>query len=256
MVLAAQFEAALDTMRRVGKGCFHIAEPHLVGRQQVLAGRIRTLQRGVDRDRGRPILVFDLGKPGRSPCLTQRLGGDGKDRLADILHDGALAGGWREDRVVAEDRRIVVLAGNVVGRQHRDDARRGADREEVHAVDAGMGPFGHGDVDLQRARQFRVVVDVAGRAGDVLCAAVMGDRCRDAADNGPQCARRLGLRQFRLRRLAGGTPVLDAGLVHHCAASASMAVPPPASGPAMRPGALPDSSSRKRSRRFCAVFSR
>ena len=112
-----------------------------------------------------------------------------------------------------EDRTRVVLAGNVGGRQHADDARRRSHRRDdraprsAHARGSLMR-----DVDVQRPGQFREVVDIERLAGDVPRGAVMGDRLADAARDAASW-----LRLPRVDR-AGNRPgfasVLDAGLVH------------------------------------------
>ena len=242
MILAADFDPALHPHRRRVERGRRIAEPHLVSRQKIIAGGIGLGDRVVDGDRGGQVLVFDHRQLRGPPGGQNGIGRDGEDRLTDILHDRPVTDQRRKDRVVAEHRRIVVLAGNVVGGEHHGDARRRAHGGKVEPGEPGMSARRHGDVDLQRPRQFRLVVGVAGGAGDVLHAAVMGGRRRDAAPD-PRLMRRRPLVQRRDLRLAAARAVLDAGLVHH--AAPPIAWRSSASGPmtAMRPDAAPACSS-------------
>ena len=118
MVLPADHAACRD--RRCGargERGVRVAEPHLVRRQ--LGGRRRR--------RARPRRVISAGRSSYSTrasfaaarAALDRLRRHGEERLAGIL-DHVLG----EDRIVVEDRARIVLAGNVGGGQHADDARR------------------------------------------------------------------------------------------------------------------------------------
>ena len=76
-----------------------------------------------DRDRRRPGLDVDLREPRRPARLVARARDDCEQSLAvehHVLFD--------EERLIGENRRNVVLAGNIRCSQNRDDARSAADR--------------------------------------------------------------------------------------------------------------------------------
>ena len=202
-------------------------------RQKVLARLIGTAQSRVEIDRGGQVLIVDLGEPRGASRRIDRLGGDREKRLADE-EDMALG----KDRIVAEDRRIVVLPRDVLGGQDENDARRRAHRRKIHRPNAGMGPFALREIDLQRARQIRLIVRITRETGDMFETAVMGKLLTNAA---PDRAFVSGRAFVKLgdRRLAGRPTILNARFVHQIAPARSRA----ASGPAMRPVTEPDDSS-------------
>ena len=72
-----------------------------------------------------------------------------------------------EHRIVAHHRADIVLAGNVGGGQHRDDAGRGAHGVEIERSDPPARDRRAADRDVQRALRLADVVDVDGGAGDM-----------------------------------------------------------------------------------------
>ena len=71
---------------------------------------------GIDDRVERLVLDLDLG--GRAPRLLGVLGGDDRDRLAEVAHAVE-----REHRLVGELEAVALLAGDVLVREHRVDAR-------------------------------------------------------------------------------------------------------------------------------------
>ena len=107
---------------------------------------------------------------------------DGEQRLAVEHHVPV-----REQRLVGEHRRDVVLAGNIGRRQNGDDARRRARRLEVQALQSATGLVGHADRDMQRARRLADIVDIVRRALNVQTRGIvrqrlMDDRGRESED--------------------------------------------------------------------------
>ena len=86
----------------------------------------------------------------RRACVAG-LGGDGEQRLADVLDD--VVGEHR--LVVAVDRADVVVAGDVGGGQHADHARRRAHRRDVDAVIRACASVADAELDVQQARRAR-----------------------------------------------------------------------------------------------------
>ena len=121
-------------------------------------------------------LVVDLDQLRGGARLVERRGRDGGDRLALVLDQVG-----RKQRLVAADRRDVVLARNVGRGDGRDDARRRERAGEVDAADAGMRVRAQHQRGFERARRVRHVVDVERAAGDVADGAVVADGGVDAA---------------------------------------------------------------------------
>ena len=82
-------------------------------------------------------------------------------------------------RLVGEDGRDVVLAGNVGGGQHRDDARRGAHGGKIESAQGAARLVGHADRDMQRPVRLADVVDIGRRAADVQARRIMRQRLVD-----------------------------------------------------------------------------
>ena len=85
----------------------------------------------------RQVAILDLGQPRRAARRSRVSAITAEDRLAVELHrvrrrstGSSCLSGWAD----------VVLARNVLGRQHADDARRRAHRDEVDRHDLGMRP--------------------------------------------------------------------------------------------------------------------
>ena len=97
----------------------------------------------------------------------------------------------REQRLVVEGRRDVVLAGNVGGGQHRDDARRRAHGGKIERAQPPAGLVGHADRDVQRALRLADVVDIGRRAAHVQARRIVGMRLVDDARR-RRAARRAG----------------------------------------------------------------
>ena len=175
LLLTADVERVFQSAWRCGDGCAHCglfgiavvgvasragAAHQMHRRHDVLAACVGILRRengcgGVDGDD-----VFR--KCRRTARGVAAFGDDGEQRLAEIAN---LAGA--EDRVVVNDRAAVVAAGNVLGRQHGDDARHGADAVEVHRGQPSGRHRRQAERAMQRSLQFGQVVDVVRLAGDV-----------------------------------------------------------------------------------------
>ncbi len=132
-----------------------------------------------------------------------------------------------------DDRPAVVLAGNVGGGQHRDDAGGRAHGGEVDRIHRRVRIPGEPERDVQRAVDLRNVVDVDRLAGHVQVRRLV--RMRRA---GRRARRRVCHETF-------GLPVHPA-----CAAAANTLACAAGSGSTGRV------SRKKRWRRFCAVVIR
>ena len=136
MLLAADVEHALEPMRRARKRGGGVAAAEFIVGQHALAG----LQRVLDRDRRasprrcRSWRAARRGAPRRGSSRDDR-----ENRL--IVEQDLLVG---EQRLVGESGRDVVLAGNVGGGQHRDDALGGAHRGEIEPAQASRSPCRRG----------------------------------------------------------------------------------------------------------------
>ncbi len=85
----------------------------------------------VDREQRRPVLVLDDGQPRGGAGLRHGVGGDREQGLAVVFHQAV-----GEHGIVAGERAHVVDAGDFLGRQHDDDARRGAHLRHVELLTA------------------------------------------------------------------------------------------------------------------------
>ena len=172
LLLAADADAPGQPMRRDGDRARRIAALHPLGRQHE---RLRA-DGGLGRQDRLQVLVFDDGEPGGAPRLVDRARGDGEDRLADILDERR-----REDRVVGDDRTIVVLARDVLRCQDGDHAGRRVHLREVDRLDARVRALAQADGGVQRSANLRDVVDIERLAADVQVRAVVGNRRACAA---------------------------------------------------------------------------
>ena len=158
MLLPADRELALKTMRRVGDRSGGVAAPEGI---VVLHPPARD-ERVSDRDRRRLRLYVDPGEARRPARLVAGASDDGEQRLT-VEHDLAV----REKRLVGEHRRDIVPARNVHRRQHRDDPGRGAYALQVQRLQFTRSLVGHANRDVQRARGLAYVVDIVRRALDM-----------------------------------------------------------------------------------------
>ena len=99
-----------------------------------------------------------------APRFVARSRDDGEQRLAVNTGSPRSANSGSS----LEDRRDVVVAGNVGGGQHRDDAGRGAHRVEIERAQLARRLVGPADRDMQRPCGFADVVDI-GRRGRCTC---------------------------------------------------------------------------------------
>ena len=132
-----------------------------------------------DRDRRRSGLDVDLREPRRSTRLITRARNDCEQSLAvehHVLFD--------EEGLIGENRRNVVLAGNIHRGQNSDNARRATDRLQAQALQFAGGLIGHADRDMQCARGLANVVDVSRRALDMQARGIMRQRLMNHCGRG------------------------------------------------------------------------
>ncbi len=188
VLLPADPHPAGQAPGRRGDGGLGVAAAQGQGIGDQHAGR----QGGVHVEDRRQFLVLDHRELDGTPRLLARRGGDGEDRLAHELDEIG-----REQRlVVAVGRADVVLAGDVGGGQHADDAVGRADRGQVDLDDPGMRLGRQAELDVEQPGGVGQIVDVERLAGDVAARAVVGarivDRTLDALRHGPGSGRRRG----------------------------------------------------------------
>ncbi len=118
--------------------------------QHARAGR----QRVLDGDRRRSFRDVDAREPRGAAGRVARARDDREQRLA--VEEDLLVG---EQRLVGENGRDVVLAGNVGGGQHRNDAVGRAHRGKIEPAQRAARLVGHADGDMQRALRLANVVD-------------------------------------------------------------------------------------------------
>ena len=98
---------------------------------------------------------------------------DGKDRFT-VKAD--LAG--RKQRFISSTRWAdIILARDVRGAEHIDDAGGGADRVKLNCAYRANGRIGAADSKMQRTGRKGDVIDINGFAGGVFERTVMGKRC-------------------------------------------------------------------------------
>ncbi len=187
MVLPAEAHPPFDALWRFLDRCLCVAALERQRRRDELA--LLRVEIGNVEDE-RQLFILDLREPRGATRLLARPGDDAINWLAEKLHDAV----GEHRLVMAAGRRDVVLARNILRRQHVDDARRGAHRRQVHLPDPAMRDCRQSETAMQQAGRFRHVVDIDGSAGDVLMrgivALVGGDAARDL----------LGLEVGRMRR--------------------------------------------------------
>ena len=190
LLLSADVDSPGEAMRRRCDRARGIAPLHALGRQHERLGA----DRGLRREDWLLVLVLDDREARGATRLFNGMRGDCEDRLAEILDERG-----REDRVVGDDGAVVVLARHILRREHRDDARRGADLREVDRLDPRVRALAQADRRVERPADFRNVVGVERPAADVQMRAVVGDRCACAAGRMLCHARRPGIRPRILR---------------------------------------------------------
>ena len=158
MLLAADAQRARKPPRRRGQPARRVAAAvGVILLHLEIAG-----ERVLDRQRRLRLFDVDLGQPRGAPRRVARLGGDDEQSLAmeqDLVE--------RQQRLVGENRRDVVLAGNVGGGQHGDDAGGGAHGGEIEALQPAVRLVGHADGEMQRPLRLADVVDIGRGAADV-----------------------------------------------------------------------------------------
>ena len=95
-------------------------------------------------------------------------------RLPGVLHERV-----GEHGIVAHDRAVVVVAGNVGRRAHGDDTCRIQHVVEVEFLDACVRDGTHADGEMQEVARFRQIVGVGRRATNVQVCAVVRQRLAD-----------------------------------------------------------------------------
>ena len=177
MILAAAAQLAGEPMRRGGERGLDLAARHDLRRRDQALARHRLL----DAEHCRQRLVFDRDQLCRRARLIERRRRDRGHRLALVLDD--IDG---EHRLVAADRRDVVLARDVRRRDHGDHARGGERAGEIDVLDARMRMRAQHQGGFERAGHVRDVVEIARRAGDVADRAVVAHRRVHAPANPSQ----------------------------------------------------------------------
>ncbi len=167
VVLPADFHATRDHARGGRHRLFGFATAQGHARHdQIAAGFPR-------RDRiqhERQVVIFHARQMRGAARLIAGFGDHGKDRLAPEPHLG-----FGKDRiVVALDRADVVLAGNVGGGQHVDNAGRRAHRVQIQRGDAAVRAGRQPQIGMQRAFGQRQVVGVIRATGDVFPRGIVG----------------------------------------------------------------------------------
>jgi len=175
VVLATDAEAAAEGMDsrlerrlRVAPAEFTRIEHELLGRHGI-----------VDVEDGRQNLPLDVGEPRRCPRCGEGRCRHRKHRLAAVERRRL-----DEDRIVTHDRAAVVAAGNVARRHHRDHARCASHSGEIERCQICVCVWALRDVDLQCARRFGQVIDVACGPTDVQVSAVVGNGLGDRVAHG------------------------------------------------------------------------
>ena len=174
LLLAADLERAVEPARRLRdrrlRAAF-VGRAHQVHRRQhILAFRVGLLRRddrwcGLD---GQHILGFRGG----ASCDVAGFGDDCENRLTEVADFAprrsiVVLPEIAQDRVVVNDRAAIVRARDVGGRQHRDDARQRANPVERGGGEPAVRDRREAERAVQRAREFREVVDVGRLTGDV-----------------------------------------------------------------------------------------
>ena len=151
---AADADAASTSPRLNSRLTMHIGAGLLV--QQRRAGARRLLR----IDDGRQRFVVDGDQRRRVFGLVAVPGDDAGDRLADIAHFVARQRKNRRGVIIrharGRDQRLDRVA-QIVRREHRDDARRGARRRAIDGADARVRLFAAAERHVRRLRHLPVV---------------------------------------------------------------------------------------------------
>ena len=174
MLLSANIDTAAEGARRRCDGRIRIAARHGRRRPQKRACLHRRLD-GYDR---RQLLIADFGKANRSPGRRHRLGGNGKHRLADIIYLGV-----GKNRIIAIDRRTVILSRNICGAHHPCDAGRGGNSRQIHRGDARMRMRTLRNQHHKAIFGGNDVIDIDRGTGNMFVRTVMAQRGTDVTGN-------------------------------------------------------------------------
>ena len=172
VLLAADADLAGAAQRRRGDGFGCIAVDEGIVGQHHLAGR-PALPHG---DVGRLRVDLNLAAQRRPAGDVARGGDHGEHRLLMkqhlVLH---------QDRLIAQRRRHVVLAGNVGCGNDGDHAGRRVHTAQIDAAQSAARYRRAADGDMQGTDRLRDIVDIFGAALHVLGAAVVRQRLIDVA---------------------------------------------------------------------------
>ena len=160
LFLAANGPFTTEPLRGLRNRCCRVAPVQMHGRHDILACGMR----GLGRQQGGQGFKLDRAARQRgSPARQIAVGGDdGKDRLAEVAQ--LLIG---QDRIVVQQRAAIVLAGNVGGGQHRDDARLALQQFEVDARQPAMRDRRQPQRRVQGAMHLGNVVHIDRFAADM-----------------------------------------------------------------------------------------
>ena len=175
MLLPADGHAAAEPVLGARKRRFGIAALE----HQRLGDQFATRRHGrFGVEHRRKVGIFDPGQRRRPPRLLARFGDNREQGLPPEQADAI-----GENRLVADSGRgDVVVSGDVVIGQNRDNARRGAHRIEIQRRNRRVGALGQPEIGMKTARGHRHVIDIFRRAGNVLVAAVVRHRLMHAHD--------------------------------------------------------------------------
>ena len=166
MVLAAAAHLAGQPVRGLGEAGGEIAAGDRLRRADIVLARDRLLD---GQDCGQR-LIGDGDELRRRARLVERRRRHRGHRLAGI---GDAIGG--EQRLVAADRRDVVLARDVRGGDDGDDARSGAGARAIDRENAGVRVGAEHQRGFERAARGRDIVDIERLARDMAAGAVVAD---------------------------------------------------------------------------------
>jgi hypothetical protein len=173
MLLPADAELAFQPVRRERDGGVRIASSECVVRQDGLG----PFQGVLDRDAGPLGLDLHDGQPDRPAGDIAGRGDHGEDRLSE---EADLA--VREQRIVAEGRRHVVLAGDVGGGEDSDDAGHRTHRGDVEGDQASARFRRLADRHMERAVRLADVVDILRHPLHVLDGGIVRQGLPDMAE--------------------------------------------------------------------------
>ena len=173
LFLTADRQRAAGAMRCLRQTCRRIAALQTHRWQHV---RLRGMG-GFGRQVRGPGGVINLRKPRCAARIVMRIGDHDEQRLADILDQSV-----GKNRIVMDDRAAVIEAGNVRSDQHGDHAGRGLHGSEIDGRERGMRLLRQAQRGMQRAVEFRDIVDIGGASQHMQRGGLVRMR---AADFGP-----------------------------------------------------------------------